>query len=228
MKEKNIHQLLQNTFKMEEKEALVLLKNSSPIEWKKGDFVFEAGEKADFVFIVLSGALKLYRLHADGKERIVRFLLPGEVAGAVVAMNQEAYPLSAKTLDYSVVLKIRSGVFQKIFLSHPQLGPQFAKQIAERIQEAHTDSLMVFDSVEKKLAHCILDLLHRFQKRVGPTRRIPLSLTRQDIANRIGASVETVIRVFSEWAKKGLVLTQDKYVEVPHENLLEELVGRED
>ena len=227
--DKNIPLLSQNPLfgKVSQKELKTLLGDSSIIEAEKGENIFEAGSRADFVFIVLSGALKLFRLHPDGKERIIHFLLQGEIAGAVVAMNQAFYPISAATLDYSRILKIKSDVFQKLFLAHQELGPVLAGQIGERMNQAHNDRLMVFDSVEKRLAACILDLLERFQKKTGPTSRIPLPLTRQDLANRIGSTVETVIRTLSEWSKKGWVITQDKYIEIADKKSVEKIGSEE-
>ena len=84
---------------------------------------------------------------------------------------------------------------------------------------------MSFDSTEKRIAIFLLDLLERIQNTYGSTSRITIPLTRQDIADRVGSTVETVIRILSTWSKQKLIDTQDKYIEIPNMSTLRQVVG---
>ncbi len=184
-------------------------------ELKRGEILFSAGNPASHTYIILSGSMKLVKAHPDGKERIVHILMRGDILGAVVAMQNGLYPVSALALEETSVMKIEIKNFKDIFLLHPKIGQTLINQMGERIQQAHIDRSASFDSVEKRIAVFLLDLLNRVQLIFGKTSRIPIPLTRQDIADRVGSSVETVIRILSLWTKDNLLVTQDKYIEIP-------------
>lgn len=192
---------------------------------KRGEELFSAGYKATHAYIVLVGSAKLVRAHPDGKERIVHLLLRGEMFGAPVAMQGGFYPVSAVALEESTVMKIEAKIFGTFFLNHPKVGQMLIRQMSERMQQAHSDRVMSYDAVEKRIAVFLLDLFDQVQTIFGKTSRIPVPLTRQDIANRVGSTVETVIRILSGWSKQGLILTEDRYIEIPKPLALRQTVG---
>lgn len=194
---------------------------------KRGEILFSAGYPASHVYIVLFGSAKLVRAHPDGKERIVHLLLTGDMFGAAVALQGGFYPVSALALEQSSIMKIETKAFQEHFLRHPAVGKLLISQLGERLQQAHSDRVMSFDAVEKRIAIFLLELLERVQTISGATSRIPIPLTRQDIADRVGSTVETVIRVLSAWSKEKLVLTRDKYLEIPNAKALREILSLE-
>ncbi len=210
---------------LSEKEIESLAALGSIQELNRGDVLFRSGTRADHVFIVLMGSLKLLRANVDGKERIVHFLLNGEIFGAAVALNGGDYPLNAVALEGSQVFKVPKDVFAASFLSHPKLGSALMSQVTERMKQAHDDRIAVFDSTEKRVACFLIDLLDRVCKFYGPTTRLTVPLTRQDIADRVGATVETVIRVLSVWSKKSLISTEGKHIEIPQKSALLQEVG---
>lgn len=192
---------------------------------KRGEHAFSAGYPATHVYIILSGSAKLVRSHPDGKERIVHLLMRGEMFGAAVVMQGGFYPVNAIALEQSTTMKIEAKTFQDFFLRHPTVGQILIAQLGERIQQAHNDRVMSFDSIEKRIAVFLLELLERVQNAFGKTSRITIPLTRQDIADRVGSTVETVIRTLSIWSKQKLIDTQDKYIEIPNPSTLRKATG---
>jgi CRP-like cAMP-binding protein len=184
------------------------------LEFKRGEVLFSAGHPAEHVYIIIYGSAKLVRAHPDGKERIVHLLIRGEMFGAAVAMQSGYYPVNAITLEQSCVLKIKSDIYRNIFLNHPIIGQTLVAQLSERVMQAHSDRVMSFDPVDKRIAIFLLELLERVQGIFGSTTRIPVPLTRQDIADRVGSTVETVIRHISLWSKQKIIKTQDRYIEI--------------
>lgn len=206
-------------------EALEMSQITDLLSLKRGEVLFSAGYPATHVYIVLSGCTKLVRSNPDGKERILHLLLIGEMFGAAVAVNGGFYPVSAIAMEQSLVMQIPTGVYQNFFLKHPKVGHILINQLGERIQKAHNDRIMSFDSVDKRVAAFLLDLLLRIKKVFGMTNRIPIPLTRQDIADCVGSTVETVIRITSSWSKQGWIDTQDKYIEIIQPSSLEKLIA---
>lgn len=202
------------------------LAQKSKLEYiKRGDTIFECGHPAKSVYIVLSGSAKLVRSNPDGKERIVHILLKGELFGAAVAMQGGFYPVTSVALEQSAVMAIDGSIFKSIFLAHPKVGQILVSQLSERIQQAHGDRVAAFDSVEKRIGYFLVELLERVEALYGKTSRIPVPLTRQDIADRIGSTVETVIRTLSQWSKDGLIVSTDRYLEIPSATKLRDQVG---
>ncbi len=194
------------------------------LELKRNDFLFQAGNLAENAFLILMGSVKLFRSNPDGRHRIVHILLPGDVAAAPVVLNHAPYPVSAQTLEQSVALIIPSTYLSQL-LQKPIVGETILNQMTERMLQAHQDQIAIYDSTEKRIAYFLMELFERAQIHWGQTSRIPIPLTRQDIADRIGASVETVIRIISQWQKQNLLATHDKYFEIPDLALLKKVAG---
>lgn len=192
---------------------------------RRGEVLFHAGSPATHVYMIMFGSTKLVRSNAEGRERIVHLLLSGELFGAAVALQRGMFPVSAVSLEHTGVIEIAAPTFKTVFMKHPKIGQTLVAQMGERMLQAHADRVMSFDSVDKRVAAFLTDLLHRSCSRFGPTTRIPVPLTRQDIADRVGTTVETVIRILSDWSKENLVLTEKKQIEIPDTEKLCQAVG---
>lgn len=192
---------------------------------RRGETLFHAGSPATHVYVVLFGSTKLVRSNPEGKERIVHLLLPGELFGAAVSLQNGAFPVSAVGLELTGIIEIAAPTFKTVFMKHPKIGQSLVAQMSQRILQAHSDRIMSFDSVDKRIAAFLADLLLRSCERFGPTTRIPVPLTRQDIADRVGTTVETVIRILSDWSKEEWVLTEKKQIEIPNIEKLCQAVG---
>lgn len=192
---------------------------------RRGEALFHAGSPAANVYVILFGSTKLVRSNAEGKERIVHLLLRGEMFGAAVALQNGQFPVTAVGLEHTGIIEIAAPVFKTVFMKHPKIGQTLVTQMSERIQQAHNDRILSFDSVDKRIAAFLADLLRRNCDRFGPTTRIPVPLTRQDIADRVGTTVETVIRTLSDWSKDSLVVTERKQIEIPNVETLCQAVG---
>ncbi len=212
---------------LSEEEMDLLAAKSELVVLNRKEVLFEVGDPAAHAFLLLSGSLKLTRPHPEGRERIVHLFLRGDLLGAAVAIQDGTYPASAVALEQSVVMKIEQGSFGSLFLNHPKIGKTLIAQMGERIQQAHMDRLGTFNSVEKRIAHFLLDLLKQVCIVYGPTSRITIPLTRQEIADRIGSSVETVIRIMSLWSKTGWIQTSDQMIEISDPKRLMEIVERD-
>lgn len=194
---------------------------------KRGELLVSAGTPALHVFIILMGSTKLVQSNPDGKERIVQFLFKNDLFGAAVVMNGGVYPISSIALEQSSILSIPRPVFANIFLKHPLIGQILITQMGERITQAHADRVNAYDSVEKRTAAFFLEILKKSRLLFGPTNRLSLPLTRQDIADRVGSTVETIIRTLSHWSKNNIISTHDKYIDILNESFLSQLTEQE-
>lgn len=212
--------------KLTEDEILALSSHCRIRHIRRGETLFHTGDAAHNVYVLLFGSVKLVRSNPEGKERIVHLLLRGEMFGAAVALQPGGmYPVTALGLEHTGLIEIAGPVFKNVFMKHPKIGQVLVSQMGERIQQAHNDRIMSFDSVDKRIAAFLTDLLRRSCERYGRTTRIPVPLTRQDIADRVGTTVETVIRILSDWTKAGLVTTESKQIEIPNTGAFCQAIG---
>jgi len=174
------------------------------------EFVFFEGDPPRWVYIVIEGRIKLLKYSEEGKTVILHLLHPGEMFGGVAAFGRRPYPFSAQALILSRVLRIAGPDFHAIMTRHPDVSDQVIRELAARLIEAHeTMKNLAVERVEQRIAHLLLKLTRHDAERGAEPLTIGIPLTRQDIAEMVGTTVETTIRVFSKWRKAGIVGSRD-------------------
>ena len=183
---------------------IIVSKHKQPL------FVF--GEPADSFGVVLSGAFKLSRPSQRGEDTIVHFSTPGDVIAAFV-MSQEnpIYPVSSYAMGPSRFLKIPRKTFLHRWKERPDILFKVQSLLSHRIGSLQTQKTLIKAPLASKIAYLLIEILDKYD---GEESIIPLPLTRKEIADSLGASVESVIRIMSDWSKKGLLETHGQQIKV--------------
>ena len=190
---------------------LELCENSSIVVSNHRDPLFKMGEPADFFGVVLSGAYKLTKLTPAGDETIMHFSTPGDVIAAfIMAQPSPRYPVSAMAMGPSRFLKIPRENYKRHWQIDPALIVKIQSLLSFRMANIQDQRAMVKAPLSQKLAALLLSLLERNSHEDGLT--IALPLTRKELADNLGATSESVIRIMSEWAKSGIIETQDAHI----------------
>lgn len=188
----------------------------------KDEYIFFEGDPPLWVYIVIEGRIKLLKYSQDGKTVILHLLKQGEMFGGVAAFGRRPYPFTAQALVSSSVLKISGPDFHKIMEQHPKVSNQVVQELAARLIEAHeTMKNLAVERVEQRIAHTVLKLAGGSNGNHPNRMTIDIPLTRQDIADMAGTTVETTIRVFSKWRKAGIVGAQNGKVVIHDRKRLE-------
>lgn len=184
------------------------------------EMLFEKGQPIEHVYLVLYGSFKIQEA-VDKSVIIFNFLSKNEFLGVAMAgLPNPRYPTSAMSNEDSTLLKIPVGFFFDHLMQIPELRRRVNRQISERFLEFQNDICKA-----KKLApHRVADFLLRLLARQGKQQSfIQIPLTRLDIADRIGSQSETVIRILSQWTKKGWIRTEDRHIVVLDQQALMEV-----
>jgi CRP/FNR family transcriptional regulator, nitrogen oxide reductase regulator len=177
--------------------------------WEKGDTIFNEGDPSDFLLTVLVGRVKIVKLQPSGKEVILEIFGPGDPVGAVVAYEGRPFPASAVALEATSCLLVRRGPFFGLLEKHPSLVRGLLSAFTRRIVElAQRIPEVAGARVETRFAHLFLKLADRVGQARGTSVFIPMALSRQELADLTGTTIETCIRLMSRWAREGVIGTE--------------------
>ena len=179
---------------------------------QKSDKLYLAGELFRSVFAVRSGAFKTVSLSADGIEQITGFYLPGEILG-IDGIATQAHTNTAVALETSSVCNIPFNRLEELSLKIPNLQRRFLQLMGKEItSDQKLMGLLNKNSADEKIAFFLLSISQRnAQRGLAPTQ-LHLPMSRTDIGNYLGLTVETVSRVFTRLHKSELIKLDKKHV----------------
>jgi CRP/FNR family transcriptional regulator len=192
--------------------------------YEKGETIFTEGDPSDYLYTIASGRVKVVKMIPSGKEVILEIFGPGDPVGAVVAYEGRPYPASAIAIDRTVCILVRRKDFFALLERYPSLVRGFLVGMAQRIVELTRRIPEVAGGrVETRFAHLFLKLSDRMGRPDAGGTFIPMALSRQDLADLTGTTIETCIRIMSRWGKEGLVATEKTGFVVKDRPALEKL-----
>ena len=169
-----------------------------------GKVLFSEGEPAEALWAVKEGLVHIIKFGSEGREIVLEVVPPGELFGAVAALQFRSYPASAMAVEPSYVWSLPASLARELGQKYPTLRSAILDQVAGRLREAH-DRLrsIALERVEQRLARMLLMLADKIGQTHGTATE--LSITRQELADMIGTTVETVIRITSKWQQTGVI-----------------------
>jgi CRP-like cAMP-binding protein len=182
---------------------------ASARSYERGDAVFHEGEASELLITIASGRVKVVKMLPAGREMIVEILGPGDPLGAVASYEDRPYPASAIAIEPSVCLAFPRAPFFALLEGNPSLTRGLLAGLSVRIvQLTQRLTELAGARVEARFALLFLKLCERLGQPTADGVGVPLSLSRQDLADLTGTTIETCIRVMSRWGKEGLVRTE--------------------
>jgi len=196
-------------------------------EFKKNDYIFFEGDEEPGIYIVIDGIVKLIKETADGKTVILRLVTPKEVFGwLVMGDSKPSSTYTAQALIDTKVLYVSNKDFLKLLNLYPALAVKITCDASKMLLEAY-DRLksLAAEKVEGRIANLLLELSRKIGKEEDGKIVIKAPITRQDLAEMTGTTVETAIRIMSKWKKEGIVNTERGKIEILDPDYLEDLIA---
>jgi len=161
------------------------------------------------MFTIVTGRVKVSKMTARGTDVILELFGPGDPVGAVAVYESRAYPASATALEPTTCLLIPRQAFFSLLETYPTMVRGLLVGLTHRLVEL-TNRLTELSGgrVEARLARFLLKLADDIGQRRTDGTFIPLVLSRQEIADMIGTTIETAIRIMSRWGKDNIVRTE--------------------
>jgi CRP/FNR family transcriptional regulator len=174
-----------------------------------GERIFEEGDDSAFFFVVATGRIKVYKHAPDGRDVILEMFGPGGPLGAVATYEARPYPASAVALEPASCLVIPRETFFALLEQYPSLVRGLLGSLSLRLVELTTRlTELTGGRIESRLARLFLKLADQLGRQEQGGAYIPLPLSRQELADLTGTTIETSIRVMSRWNKDQILLTQ--------------------
>jgi len=193
------------------------------VAYARGETVFGEGAPSRSVYIVCSGVLKLLNASDQGKVLLTRFALPGEMLGLAEALIAAPYECSAVAAEASTVSVVPRETLLRFVLSYPAAGLMMTSALAEQYRGVQREArFLAFGGTSAaRLARLLLESSSDPDDRSVTCIRIPQHVTHAELAESIGSTRETVTRVLSELARRGLIRrNRDGMVVVDREHLV--------
>ncbi|KAA0225691.1 MAG: CRP-like cAMP-activated global transcriptional regulator [Fimbriimonadales bacterium] len=224
----NLHVLrsstLLNSLTTEQIESLAT--SSKLVTVDKGHVIWTSGAVVDFFGLVGSGFIKMCRSTADGQETTVEIVGPGQIYGLLGTIDGSGCPLSSIAVTKTVYLRIPKRAFMPIYEANNALKDRLVRRTTLRLRSAHDlMARLISGRVDQRIAAVLMILSESYGEEVEGGIRINVPLTRQDVADMTGTTVESAIRTMSRWQKDGLIQTDHHYVVLTRVREIEALLA---
>jgi CRP/FNR family transcriptional regulator, nitrogen oxide reductase regulator len=177
--------------------------------YDKGGSIFSEGDPSDLMYTVVTGRVKVFKSTPRGTDVILEIFGPGDPVGAVAVYESRPYPASAVALEPTTCLLVARRDFFALLETYPTMVRGLLVGLTHRIVEL-TNRIMELSGgrIEARLARFLLKLATD----IGQTRDgavfIAMPLSRQELADMTGTTIETCIRIMSRWGKQEIVRTE--------------------
>ena len=145
---------------------------------------------------------------APERDLILEILGPGEPVGAVAVFEQRPFPASAVALEPSGTISIPEHEFFRLVEKRPEITRRLLAGLTMRLMALNRRLADMTGSVDYRAARLFSTLAERAGQKRDSGVWIPMHLSRQEIADLVGTTIETAIRIMSRWQKEGLVETE--------------------
>lgn len=189
---------------------------------KKGEVIFQEGQHLDGIYCVRSGICKLTKLSDNGRQQIIKFVKSGDLLGQRTVISNDTVNLTATAIQDMEVCFIPKSDIQDAFQNNQRFSGEVIKVLCHDLREAdNTIVNMAQKPVRERLAYFLLHFHDDFG--LDEEGYLSVQLSREEIAGMVGTATESLIRMLSEFSKKGLIETKGKRIKITDNIQMERL-----
>ncbi len=170
----------------------------APMRFARNAEIYGEDEPAEFLYQVVSGAVRTYRMLDDGRRQVVAFYLAGDVFGVEAG---DVHLSSAEAIGDSQVLVVKRSSVMARADHERDLAKQLWTLTVRELQRVQQHSMVLIKSAEERVAGFLLEMVSR----CSGSLTVELPMSRQDIADYLGLSIETVSRTFTQFVQSGTI-----------------------
>ena len=191
--------------------------------YEEGETIFREGDAALHFHFILGGKVKIVKASPAGGDVILEIFGPGDPVGAIAAYEERAFPATSVALEATSILSVPRQDFFALLASNPLLARGLLLGLTRRMVELTRKLSERGSRVEFRIARVFLTLADRAGRPEGTGVLVPVPLSRQEIADMVGTTQETAIRIMSRWGKDGVIVTREGGFHIPDRARLESI-----
>lgn len=181
---------------------------------QRGEYLYRAGKPFQSLYAIRSGAVKASTLNEQGEEQVTGFYLPGELVG-LDGIAENRYTNSVVALETASLCEIPFLQIEELSLKIPSLQRNVFQLLSREItQDQQLLSLLSKSNAEVRVATLLLGLSKRHHRRQLSANEFQLPMSRTDIGNFLGLTIETISRVFGRLQKQGILAVDKKNIRI--------------
>ncbi|HXP96821.1 MAG TPA: cyclic nucleotide-binding domain-containing protein [Telmatospirillum sp.] len=172
-----------------------------------GTALFREGDPVQYLYTITAGAVKLYKLLSDGRRQITAFLFPGDFFGMTIS---DTYAYTAEAMTPAVFCRFPRRKLDSLFSDLPLLEKKLLGATMQELAAAQEQMLLLGrKTARERVATFLVTLKRRLCVRGDKSPLIPLPMSRSDIADFLGLTIETVSRTLTGLKRDGLIALPD-------------------
>lgn len=189
---------------LDDQQLEIVRRNILPVSLEPKQILFEAGQPAEYFYFLAAGQIKLYSLSAEGDEKVIEVVWPGETfAEAITFMPQHTFPVNAEAIQPSQLYAIRMNTFRKLLNESPatcmRLLADMSRRLRSRINEIGNLTL------HNATYRLVMFLLEQIPAGAAELKEIHLGTPKTVIASRLSIQPETFSRILGKLSRQGLI-----------------------
>jgi CRP/FNR family transcriptional regulator len=186
-----------------------------PKQYRKGEILFLEGEPCPGLFVVHSGAVKIFKTSPGGREQVLTIESEGRPIAELAVLDEGPYPASAMAVEDTTVLLIPKADFHRLCCQHPEIAFGIIRSLAGRFRRlVGLIEALAFLEVGQRLARWLLE---KARHEGHPTPRgleFTLDVTHQELAAQIGTVRELVSRTLSRFQQQGILAVENRTIRI--------------
>jgi CRP/FNR family nitrogen fixation transcriptional regulator len=170
----------------------------APMPFSRNAEIYGENEPADYIYKVISGAVRTYKVLNDGRRQIGAFYLPGDIFGLEVG---EEHSFSAEAVIDCKVLVIKRSTLVSLAGRDTEVARQLWTMAASELQRAQDHIMLLIKTAQERVAGFLVEM----SARNAGASEVELPMSRQDIADYLGLTIETVSRTLTQLENSGAI-----------------------
>ncbi len=185
-------------------------------EYQRGQVVFYEGNPPLAVYCICTGVVKLYKTGNNGKKVLIRLLGPGEIVGYRALAADEPYAATAEAVEETTICTISKETLESVVKDDFEITMRLMAKLASELRISEEQMVTrTQDPVRQRTARFLLWLLENLHPSSKKANKITVPLLREEMAQMIGTTPETLSRILREFSDKGLITLDRKNIAVP-------------
>ena len=190
--------------------------------YNKKQVLYQENKRPRFLYYLVKGKVKGFKVHEDGKEYITDIYSSGDFIGYTALIDDSNYDDSTTIMEESDILQIPREDFQQMIYGDISIAAKFIRIITQNVKEKEERLLsLAYSSLRKRVAKALVDLHAKFNE---SEENKSLEISREDLAHYIGTATESLIRTLSDFKSEKLIEIREGKIRIVDLNKLKNLL----